>query len=312
MARVKAVRGPARKPAAPPRPHRFGAHLSIAGGMHHAIEQALRFRMDTVAVFVKNQRQWQAATFKPDDLDRWHALRVTPGFGPVVAHATYLINLASPDRSLYARSRAAFTEELERCQMLGIPYLVVHPGAAGEAPVGQALKRVATALNHIFDRNSSLAVMPLLEVTAGQGTTLGSSFEQLGEIIGHLREPERVGVCVDTCHVFAAGYDIRDPDEYEAMIATVQREVGLDRVRCWHLNDCKGELGSRVDRHEHIGRGQIGSAGFRNLLGDARFHGVPMILETPKGLGPKGREWDRVNLRRLRSIAARAYRDANP
>jgi deoxyribonuclease-4 len=188
---------------------------------------------------------------------------------------------------------------------LRIPYLVLHPGAAGEAPVGQAIKRVAAALNEIFDRQPRLTTMPLLETTAGQGTALGSRFEQLGEIIGRLQEPARVGVCIDTCHVFAAGYDIRDAAQYQAMIELAERCVGLDRIRCWHLNDSKTDLGSRVDRHEHIGRGRIGSAGFRNLLADRRFHGVPMILETPKGNDPGGREWDRVNLRRLRALAAR-------
>jgi len=278
--------------------------------MHHAIAEALRLRMDVVQVFVKNQRQWRATRLQPDDLDRWHELRATPGFGPVVAHAKYLINLASGDDTLWEKSRQAFAKELCRCQTLAIPCLVVHPGAAGEQSPQQAVARVAKALDRIFDEHRDLTTMPLLEATAGQGTTLGSSFEQLGEIIELLREPQRVGVCIDTCHVFAAGYDIRDPDEYEAMIVAVDREVGLDRVHCWHLNDSKTELGSHVDRHEHIGRGHIGSPGFRNLLADPRFDGVPMILETPKGLDPKGKEWDRVNLRRLRSIAARARGDA--
>ena len=305
MATVKATvrRWPRR--GSTTRRHRFGAHLSIAGGMQRAIAEALRFRMDTVQVFVKNQRQWRAVPLKADDVDRWHELLATPGFGPPVAHATYLINLASPDRGLYARSRAAFTEELQRCQTLGIPYLVVHPGAAREAPVGRAIERVAAALNRIFDRNPRLTTMPLLETTAGQGTALGSSFEQLAEIIGRLQEPARVGICIDTCHVFAAGYDIRDAAQYDAMIELADRCVGLDRIRCWHLNDSKTDLGSRVDRHEHIGHGRIGSAGFRNLLADPRFYGVPMILETPKGKDPGGKEWDRLNLRRLRSLAAR-------
>jgi deoxyribonuclease-4 len=304
MATVKTIGGRGSQPGSAERHHRFGAHLSIAGGMHRAIAEALRFGMDTVQVFVKNQRQWRSAPLSPDDIERWHELLATPGFGPPVAHATYLINLASPDRGLYARSRAAFTEELRRCQTLGIPYLVVHPGAAREAPVGRAVERVATALNRIFDRDPRLTTMPLLETTAGQGTALGSSFEQLAEIIGRLQEPTRVGICIDTCHVFAAGYDIRDPAQYDAMIELVDRCVGVDRIRCWHLNDSKTDLGSRVDRHEHIGRGRIGSAGFRNLLADGRFHGVPMILETPKGTGSGGKEWDRINLRRLRSLAA--------
>jgi len=293
------------KPAAPNRPHRFGAHLSIAGGMHRAISAALELKFDTLQVFVKNQRQWRAAPLKADDLDRWTELLDTSGFGPIVAHATYLINLASADNVLYDKSLAAFAEELLRCQTLAIPYLVVHPGAAGQQPAGRAIKRVAAALNRIFSIHPNLVTIPLLETTAGQGTALGRSFEQLGAIIDLLDEPQRVCVCVDTCHVFAAGYDIREPDRYEAMIAEAEQTVGLSRIRCWHLNDSKRECGSHVDRHEHIGHGQIGSAGFRNLLSDRRFRGVPMILETPKGENERGRPWDLVNLQRLRTIASR-------
>lgn len=274
--------------------------------MHKALGAALRLKLGTVQVFVKNQRRWEAAPFKPDDLTRWHELRGTPGFGPPIAHATYLINLASADEGLYEKSRRAFAEELQRCQTLAIPYLVVHPGAAGEQTPERALGRVAAALNHIFRAHPDLKTRPLLETTAGQGTTLGRSFEELGAIIGALDEPWRVGICIDTCHVFAAGYDLREPDQYEALVTQAKRTVGLKRIRCWHLNDSKGECGSRLDRHEHIGRGRIGPAGFHNVLSDRRFHGIPMILETPKGENEKGRDWDRVNVQRLRTIASRA------
>lgn len=297
---------PARPRAAPPTAHRFGSHLSIAGGMHHAIEEALRLRFQTVQVFVKNQRQWRATPFKADDLDAWFRLRATPGFGPPVAHATYLINLASADPKLYDQSRAAFAEELQRCQTLAIPWLVVHPGAALGAPVDEALGRVSAALNRIFDDAPNLTTMPLLETTAGQGSTLGRTFEELGAILRGVREPQRVGVCVDTCHVFAAGYDLRDPAAFAAMLALADREVGLDRVRCWHLNDSRGDLGSRVDRHAHIARGCIGAAGFRNVLAEPRFLGVPMILETPKERDERGREWDLINVARLRALARAA------
>jgi len=299
------VKGAARPAAAPPR-HRFGAHLSIAGGVHHALEAAHALGCATVQVFVKNQRQWRAAPLAPDDVERWHRLHAQSGFGPVVAHATYLINLASSDRTLYARSRNAFAEELLRCQALNIPYLVVHPGAAGDSSTARALDRVAAALNRIFDTHPDLRTMPLLETTAGQGTALGRTFDELAAIITRVQEPHRVGVCVDTCHVFAAGYDIRPPDAYAATIAAAARSIGLDRIRCWHLNDCQGDCGAHRDRHAHIGRGQLGTAAFRNVLGDRRFLGLPMILETPKGLDARGRDFDRVNLRRLRTIATRA------
>lgn len=279
--------------------HRFGAHLSIAGGMHHAIAEALRLGCDTVQVFVKNQRQWRAAPLKPHDLERWFELLATPGFGPPIAHAGYLVNLASPDRTLLARSRTAFAEELQHCQTLGIPQLVIHPGAATDGDPVKGVRRVATALNQVFDRHPELKTTVLLETTAGQGSTLGRNFEQLGAIIGLIQDPRRIGVCIDTCHVFAAGYDIRSPAGYRTMIDAAARAVGLDRIRCWHLNDSRADLGSRRDRHAHIGM-----AGFRNLLADHRFHNVPMILETPKGTNEAGQEWDAVNLRRLRAMAA--------
>ncbi len=288
--------------------HRFGSHLSIAGGMHHAIEEALRLGFDTVQVFVKNQRQWRASPFKSDDLERWFELLATPNFGPPVAHATYLINLASADAGLFKKSTAAFAEELSRCTALRIPYLVVHPGAAGDQSPDAALARVAEALNRIFNDDPKQTTMPLLETTAGQGSSLGRTFEQLGAIIDLLEEPARVGVCLDTCHVFAAGYDIRDPASYSDAMDSADRAFGLSRIKCWHLNDSKRELGSRVDRHEHIGRGCIGSAGFRNILGDRRHDGTPMVLETPKGENEAGREWDLINKARLRSIASRARR----
>lgn len=283
--------------------HRFGSHLSIAGGMSNALLEARRLGFDAVQVFVKNQRQWRAAPFKHDDLERWHALAAEPGFGPIVAHATYLINLASADAALWERSRLAFAEELQRCDTLGIPYLVLHPGSAGEQPPEVATARVAEALNRVFDETPDLRAMPLLETTAGQGRTLGRTFEELAAILAAVREPQRVGVCVDTCHVFAAGYDVRTPEGYAAMVATAASTIGLGRIRCWHLNDSRGDLGSRLDRHEHIGQGRIGSAGFRNVLSDARFAGLPKILETPKGADERGREFDTLNLRRLRRLA---------
>ena len=283
---------------------RFGAHLSIAGGMHHALEAALRLRCDTVQVFVKNQRQWRAAPLDADDLQRWHTLLATPGFGPPVAHATYLINLAARD----ARSREAFAHELRRCQLLAIPFLVVHPGVAGTSSPTAASARVSRAINRIFAQNTDLKTMPLLETTAGQGTSLGRTFEELAEILNGLDQPSRVGICIDTCHVFAAGYDIRQPTAYQAMIDLAAHTVGLDRVRCWHLNDCLGACGSHRDRHAHIGQGQLGTAAFRNVLADPRFVGVPMILETPKGTDAAGRDLHAVNLRRLRTIATRATR----
>ena len=285
--------------------HRFGAHLSIAGGMHRALEKALHLHCDTVQVFVKNQRQWRAAPLDPADVARWHELRDTPGFGPPVAHATYLINLASPRRTLAALSERALTEEMRRCAVLAIPYLVLHPGSAVGSARKPAITRVARALSRVLARSPQLPIMPLLETTAGQGSTLGDTFEELAEIIDRVESPQRVGVCVDTCHVFAAGYDIRRPDRYQALTDLAARTVGLARIRCWHVNDSRAECGAHLDRHEHIGRGRLGRAAFENLLADPRFFDVPMILETPKGVDRAGRDWDRVNVRRLRDIERR-------
>ncbi len=285
----------------PPR-HRFGSHLSIAGGVHHAIEAALDLRLDTVQVFVKNQRQWDAPPLDADAVAAWKLRLATPGFGPPIAHATYLINLASADNTRWRQSCAAFADELDRCAQLAIPYLVVHPGAAVGQQRDAAIRRVARALDTILDPLPADAPMPLLETTAGQGTTLGASFEELGAILAEMRHAARVGVCGDTCHLFAAGYDLRHPDEYERLIAAAERCVGLRRFRCWHVNDSRGELGSRIDRHAHIGHGRIGPRGFRPLLADPRFLTTPMILETEKGTNAAGREWDRVNLGRLRGI----------
>lgn len=296
--------------AAVPR-HRFGAHLSIAGGLHRAATEALRLRCDTVQVFVKNQRQWRAAPLDAHDVAQWHTLCATPGFGPPIAHASYLINLASPDRRLAERSRVAFAEELRRCDQLHIPYLVLHPGSATDGNTERGLARVAQALNRIFADDPDGLAMPLLETTAGGGHTLGRSFDELAEILQQVHHPRRVGVCVDTCHVFAAGCDLRGPDAYEALVADARRTVGLARIRCWHLNDSLGPCGAHRDRHAHIGHGELGLAAFRNLLADERFVGVPMILETPKGVDARGREWDAINLARLRRLAARARKSAS-
>ena len=263
---------------------------------------------NTVQVFVKNQRQWSAPPLNAEHVARWKELLSQPGFGPAVAHATYLLNLASPDKGLYEKSRQAFADELLRCDTLAIPYLVVHPGAALQQTVPQACARIAAALNWIFKRHPRLQTMPLLETTAGQGTTIGRSFAELALIINNVEQPERIGVCIDTCHVFAAGYDIVQPTAYAAMVREIEQTVGVPRVRCWHFNDCLGECGQHLDRHAHIGHGRIGVAGFRNVLADERFRGIPMILETPKDEDEQGRSWDKLNVARLRRIAAQIDR----
>ncbi len=286
--------------------HRLGAHHSVAGGLHQALLTARRLRCRALQIFVKNQRRWDAPPIAPDDLQRWHELLPQLDLGPVVAHAAYLINLAATDPALRERSCTAFADELQRCNQLDIAYLVVHPGSATDGDRAAGCQRVADSLNRVLDNSPATTTQVLLETTAGQGNNLGNTPTELQDIIAHVHASQRVGVCVDTCHVFAAGWDLRQPDRYAELIAELGRTVGLERIRCWHLNDSKTPCGSRVDRHEHIGHGQIGSAGFANLLGDTRFVGLPMILETPKGEDPQGREWDAINLRRLRTLATRA------
>lgn len=290
----------------------LGAHLSIAGGVSHALEQARAFRFQAVQIFVKNQRQWRAPPLDPAEVERWHALRPRHGARDIAAHATYLINLASAEPALAKQSRAAFLDELLRCDQLDIPYLVVHPGAAGDQPRTTALRVVAQALDAIFTAKPDLRTMPLLEFTAGQGSSLGNSFAELAEIIARVQEPQRVGVCLDTCHLFAAGHDLRDPTAYERMVQEAAATVGLERVRVWHFNDSRTPCGSRVDRHAHIGHGCIGNRGFRHVMDDERFRGIPMLIETPKGLDDAGRHWDVINVRRLRQIAARMRPAPNP
>ena len=222
----------------------------------------------------------------------------------MVAHGTYLVNLASPDRAVWRRSVGACLDELVRCERLGIRDLVIHPGAHGGRGVLAGIARAVTALDELFDRTAGAQVRILLETTAGQGNAVGYEFEQLGEIAGGVGNARRVGVCVDTAHVFAAGYDLRTPDGYAETIERLARAVGLRRVRCLHLNDSKTACGSRVDRHDHIGKGKLGRAAFRMLLGDERLASVPRILETPKGQDGRGRSYDRNNLDTLRRLVA--------
>lgn len=272
--------------------------MSIAGGVDRAIDRALEIGCEAVQLFTKSSNQWKARPLTPEEIERFKQ-KVAHSQLPVVAHDSYLINLASPNDTLWEKSIAAFREELERCELLGIPYLVTHPGSYGEADVEFGIHRVAEALNRLHRDLPGYRVMPLLETTAGQGTSLGHRFEQLAAIVEQVHEPERVGYCFDTCHVFAAGYELCTPEGYEATMAEFDRILGLDRLFVFHLNDSKRERGSRIDRHEHIGQGEIGLEGFRLLVNDPRFTNHPGLLETEKS--PDLHE-DVENLRVLRSL----------
>jgi deoxyribonuclease-4 len=255
---------------------------------------------DTIQVFTKSNRQWRAKRISDQEVEAFKANLAATGIGPVVAHDCYLVNLAAPRRAVWKKSVAAFRVELERAERLGIPYLVTHPGSHAGAGEAEGLRRVTEALNALLAALPGAGVRILLETTAGQGSSLGHRFEELAAILAGVDQADRVGVCLDTCHVFAAGYDIRTRDGYRKTVEDLDACLGLRRLQAIHLNDSKAGLGSRVDRHEHIGEGRLGLAPFRRLLNDPRLRRVPMILETPKDDDFVAA--DRRNLARLRRL----------
>ena len=275
--------------------------MSIAGGYYKAVEIAHRCGCDCVQLFTKNNNQWRAKPISADDVDQFRGKLAELKIGHPIAHDSYLINLASPDETLWRRSIASFADELRRADQLGIPYVVTHPGASTTTDADTGLRRVVQALDQVHAETRGIAARRLLETTAGQGSTLGWKFEQLATILGGVKDPDRLGVCVDTCHIFAAGYPLGTKKEYKATIDALDKTVGIKSVKAFHLNDSKRELGSRVDRHAHIGEGHLGLEPFRLLLGDRRFRHVPMYLETPKGQ-VDGVELDFINLERLRKL----------
>lgn len=280
----------------------FGAHRSIAGGFEHAFAAGARVGCDCLQIFVKNQRRWRAPRLCDRNVAAFKASARQTGLAPVLAHASYLLNLASPDTAIRRKSVHAMVDELERCEALGVSALIFHPGAHLGSGIESGIKRVAGSLNQVHQRCPGYRTMILLETTAGQGTAVGHRFEQLAAIIDHVSASDRLGVCLDTCHLFAAGYDFRKPEDYAAMVDELDGVIGLSNVKCVHLNDSKRPLGSRVDRHEHIGKGKIGKRGFAHLVNDQRFAHVPMIIETPKGKNGRGTDLDKVNLKRLRGL----------
>jgi deoxyribonuclease IV len=278
-----------------------GAHMSIAGGIHNAFARAQQAGCRTLQIFLKSSNQWKGKILTESDRLFYAEAEKRSGIGPVVAHSSYLINLASPDPALHEKSLGAFMEEMERANFLGVSCVILHPGAHMGAGESQGIARVARALNRALSQVAP-PVRILLENTAGQGSSLGHSFDQLAAILERVRDEGRIGVCVDTCHTFAAGYDIRTEEGYAKTMREFDRLIGTRRISVFHVNDCKKELGSRVDRHTHIGRGQIGLAAFRCLVNDRRFAKVPKILETPKG---EDLEEDKMNLATLRSLVRR-------
>ncbi len=276
-----------------------GAHQSIAGGVHTAFERAARAGCRTLQVFTKNASQWRARPLAAEDIANYKTAASKSTIQPVIAHSSYLINLCARDPELLERSRIAFVDELERCEALGIPYLNFHPGAHTGAGESEGLKLIVESLDWAHDRTKGVRVLSVLETTAGQGTSIGHRFEQLRAIIDAVENRDRMAVCIDTCHIFAAGYDISSEEGYVRTMSDFGDVIGFDRLIAIHANDSKKGLGSHVDRHEHIGKGAIGRGGFRCLMRDERLRGIPKILETPKGEDLKE---DRMNLGVLRKL----------
>jgi deoxyribonuclease-4 len=277
----------------------LGAHMSISGGLHLAFDRIGEVRGEALQIFTKNQKQWLASPLNEDVVKRFLQSWEESGRIPMAAHDSYLINLAAEAPDKCEKSVAAFAEELLRAERLRIPYLIMHPGAHVGSGVEVGLERFVVNLDRAFAISGTSGVTVVIETTAGQGSSLGSTFDEIAFILSSSRFGGRLGVCFDTCHAFAAGYDIRTEASYRETFSRFDAIIGLDRLRFFHLNDSKRGLGSRVDRHEHIGKGKIGRAGFRRLLNDPRFRHHPMVLETPKG---KDLREDKENLRVLRSL----------
>jgi deoxyribonuclease IV len=278
----------------------LGAHMSIAGGVHKAIERACSIQCTAMQMFVKNNMQWFARPLTRDEIRafRHHAQRAA--LLAIFAHANYLINLAATNPQFHANSLRALAAELTRADQLGLPLLVLHPGAHLGAGEEVALEKIIASIDAVCRVLPKLKTKIALETTAGQGSCLGYTFEQLAYITDNVREPERLCVCLDTAHVFAAGYNISSATAVHKMFRQFDRTIGLERLAAIHFNDSKAPRGSRVDRHEHIGKGKIGLAAFRAILHDRRFRDVPKVLETPKG---KDLREDVMNLKTLRSLA---------
>ncbi len=283
-------------------PDELGAHMSIAGGLHRALERGEALDCGAVQIFLKNQRQWGAKPMADEEVRAFQAARRQTGIRHVFAHASYLINLGGPDDAAWRQAVNALTDELERAEALDLSCVVIHPGSHLGAGVEAGLARVVAALDEATRRTPGYNVKIALENTSGAGHVIGRTFAELGALLERGARPERIGICIDTCHLFAAGYDVRGAPGYRQAIGECGAAVGFDRVLAFHLNDAKGPLGSTLDRHEHIGRGHLGRAPFKRFLTDRRFRRVPKVLETPKEPEPAA---DRRNLALLRSLRRR-------
>lgn len=279
----------------------LGAHMSIAGGYHKAVRAAHAAGCDCVQIFSKNNNRWEGKALTDDDCDAFTAAMAELAITHPISHVSYLINLASPNDELWEKSIGAMVIELQRAAALAIPFVVAHPGSFTTSSEEAGLARIAAGLDEVHAQTAGIDTQILLETTAGQGSNLGWHFEQLGSILQQTKQRERLGVCFDTCHVFAAGYPMGTADEYAATIEALDNAFGYGLIKAFHLNDSLKPFGSRKDRHAGIGEGEMGVEPFRHLLNDKRFTSVPMYLETPKG-ERDGEELDVINLRTLRGL----------
>ena len=276
--------------------------MSVAGGFHLAVERGLRVGCQTIQIFTKSNSQWDASPILPESAREFQKAVKESGIGPVFAHTAYLINVGSPEKETCEKSKKALKVEVERATVLGLDFLVLHPGSHRETGEEACLKRIAETVGEVLDQTRGSSVRVLYEIAAGQGSAVGHRFEHLAALLRITGHPARTGICLDTCHLFAAGYDLRTAAAYKRTLDDFDRVVGLKTVQAIHLNDSKKELGSKVDRHEHIGKGFIGLEGFRFLLNDPRLTQVPMVLETPKD--EKTLAEDVMNLKILRGLIA--------
>lgn len=277
----------------------LGAHVSIAGGVDKAVERAANIGCTTFQIFTKNSNQWKATPLSDKVVQNYKRLIKLTKIKPVIAHDSYLINLCAKDRLILKKSREAFIDELVRCEILEINYLNFHPGSHMGMGEEDGIKLVAESINLAHEKTKGFKVKSMIETTAGQGTSIGYRFEQIRKIIDLVEDKRRLAVCVDTCHIFAAGYDIRSETSYLKTIEEFDSIIGLKYLKAFHLNDSKKGLGERVDRHEHIGKGKIGLNGFRFIMNDNRFSNIPKVLETPKGVDMRE---DVINMKILKSL----------
>jgi len=263
--------------------HLLGAHVFVEGGVDSAITKADEFGFTAIQIFTRNNNRWASKPLSEKEILNFKEKLSNSGIKVVVSHDSYLINLCAIIPENLEKSLSAFKDELDRCEILGIPFMNFHPGSHGGAGEDDGMKKIAESLNIVHQQTNGYKVKSMLEATAGQGKAIGYKFEQLAKIIELVDEKERMCVCIDTAHIYAAGYDIKDTKNYKKVMKEFDEVIGLDLLKCIHMNDSKKPLGSRVDRHDHIGKGEIGLEGFTNIMNDKRLKDVAMILETPKG-----------------------------